>query len=196
MLENHLRRVCCAQRACARIVGLAESSAFVTESLCSPSKLPTPSTPRRARDAGAQVASLAGGGDLEARLKAAEPRWRSEFCSDADRPPGAPSLLLVGPSAAEANSLIKRLPAFNEVRRDFITARMFAVWMRRRRHLTAVVTVWRIDHWPGPWHVGHRTLYRAVLGPWSCEAAVLGRRLLQRAQSRLMPSRSKSCSRT
>ena len=41
------------------------------------------------RWAGAQVASLAGPGDLEARLKAAEPRWRAEFCSDADRPPGA-----------------------------------------------------------------------------------------------------------
>ena len=29
---------------------------------------------------------------------------------------GAPSLLLVGPSAAEANALIRRLPAFNEAR--------------------------------------------------------------------------------
>ena len=63
------------------------------------------------------MASLAGPGALEARLKAAEPRWRAEFCSDADRPPGAPSLLLIGSSAAEANALIKRLPAFNEARR-------------------------------------------------------------------------------
>jgi len=71
---------------------------------------------RHVLPAGAQVASLAGLGDLEARLKAAEPRWRAEFCSDADRPPGAPSLLLIGSSAAEANALIKRLPAFNEAR--------------------------------------------------------------------------------
>ncbi len=61
------------------------------------------------------MVSLAGGISLEAGFKAAEPRWRAEFCSDADRPPGAPSLILVGPSAAEANALIKRLPAFNQV---------------------------------------------------------------------------------
>ena len=43
------------------------------------------------------MASLAGPGDLEARLKAAEPRWRAEFCSGTPtRPPGAPSLLLIG----------------------------------------------------------------------------------------------------
>ena len=73
-----------------------------------------PDSATRLHFTGAQVVSLTGTESLEAGLKAAEPRWRAEFCSDADRPPGAPSLLLVGPSAAEANALIKRLPVFNE----------------------------------------------------------------------------------
>lgn len=54
-------------------------------------------------------------GGLEQRLKATEPRWQTEFCSVQHQPNGAPTLLLVGPSAAGANDLIKQLPTFNKV---------------------------------------------------------------------------------
>lgn len=62
------------------------------------------------------MVQLGGTGSLEARLKATEPRWQSDFCSVQHQPNGAPTLLLVGPSAAGANDLIKQLPAFNKVR--------------------------------------------------------------------------------
>ena len=65
---------------------------------------------------GAHMVQLGRQGTLEQCLKAVEPRWQSDFCNVQNQANGAPTLLLVGPSAAGANDLIKQLPTFNRVR--------------------------------------------------------------------------------
>lgn len=67
------------------------------------------------RATGAQILQLGKEGKLEQCLKSVEPRWQSDFCNVQHQPNGAPTLLLVGPSAAGANDLIKQLPTFNKV---------------------------------------------------------------------------------
>lgn len=72
---------------------------------------------------------LGGAGRLEDKLRAAAgPEWRRHLGADAARPNGSPSVLLIAPSAAGANDLIKQLPALHQARLQLNTSHVPAVY--------------------------------------------------------------------
>lgn len=79
--------------------------------------------------AGSCMVPLGGAGRLEDKLRAAAgPEWRRHLGADAARPNGSPSVLLIAPSAAGANDLIKQLPALHQARLQLNTSHVPAVY--------------------------------------------------------------------